>query len=90
MVCSISSSILDDGERFQAEEIHLEQAESPSGSIEYWVTMPSWSSVVSGTYSDRSRSLMTTPAAWTPAWRETPSSVSAVIDERRVTVSSSS
>src|SRR5207248_1852846 len=45
-----------------------------NGFIEYWLTMSlPLTSRQSGTYSERSRSLITTPAACTPALRESPS-----------------
>ena len=48
---------------------------SVSGPIAYWVTIEPSLARVSGMYSDRSRSLMTTPAACTPTPRVRPSSV---------------
>ena len=52
----------------------LSSPRSFNGFIEYWLTMSlPLTSRQSGTYSERSRSLITTPAACTPALRESPS-----------------
>ena len=76
-VCSWISvdGVGDDRERFQPEEIHLQHArDRSSGPIAYWLTIEPSLARVSGMYSERSRSLMTTPAACTPTPRVSPSS----------------
>ena len=77
--------VLDHGERLQPEKIHLQHAEIVQRVHRVWLTtsLP-FESRQSGTYSERSRSPITTPAAWTPALRERPSSKPAYSQSWRV------